>query len=57
MICPICEGNNIAATEHFKDGSIGYHVLYTCHDCGYHGPIYDLLEIRKAKINKIKAKL
>jgi len=57
MICPFCKSKNIAATEFYRNNKDEYPVNYECHDCGFHGPIYDLLELRNRKINKLKEKI
>lgn len=54
MVCPFCKSSNIAVTEFFRNNKGEFPVNYECHDCGFHGLVYDLLEARNKKINKIK---
>ena len=64
MICPFCKSKNVEESVYSKYISSQkwvkkdeYPKLYNCNDCGYHGKIYDLLEMRNNKLRKIKNRI
>ena len=64
LTCPFCKSKNVIETEFSKYTSYrkrwssdGYTKLYNCNECGFHGNIINLLEIRKIKLKKIKERI